>query len=53
MYDLDQNIISKINKYIFLPGLQNEKRLENYIDYILNIKAGKSIGSYKSKKRNK
>ena len=50
MYDLDQNIISKINKYTSLQGLQNENKLEDYIFYILSKKAGKSTGSYKSKK---
>ena len=49
MCDLDQNIISKINKYTSLQGLQNENKLEDYIFYILSKKAGKSTGSYKSK----
>lgn len=50
IYDLDQDTKIKISKYISLQGLQNENKLEEYIDYILSKKAGKSSGSYRSKK---
>lgn len=49
IYDLDKYTITQINKYLSLQGLQNENKLEEYIDYILSKKAGKSTGSYRAK----
>jgi hypothetical protein len=38
-YKLGKSTILKINKYIEMPHLQNEKGLEKYIDMILTEKA--------------
>ena len=38
---LDKRTITKINKYIEKPDLQNEKGLDKYIDMILTEKAEK------------
>ena len=40
-YKLGQSTILKINKYIEMPNLQNEKGLEKYIDMILTEKSEK------------
>ena len=41
-YKLGKSTILKINKYIEMPNLQNEKGLEKYIDVILTEKAEKN-----------
>ena len=41
-YKLGQSTILKINKYVEKPDLQNEKRLEKYIDMILTEKSEKN-----------
>ncbi|MDB4377297.1 zinc-ribbon domain-containing protein, partial [Akkermansiaceae bacterium] len=38
-HSLDSKIISKINKYLALDSIQNEKALDKYIDMILEEKA--------------
>ncbi|MDA7656552.1 zinc-ribbon domain-containing protein, partial [Akkermansiaceae bacterium] len=38
-HSLDSKIISKINKYLALDSIQNEKALDKYIDIILEEKA--------------
>ena len=38
-YKLGQSTILKINKYIEMPNLQNEKGLDKYIDMILTEKS--------------
>ena len=41
IFELDAKLLSKIKAYQSNDGLQNKKRLEKYIDKILNEKAKK------------
>ena len=41
MYDLDAKKVLKIENYLYKKELQNEKRLDKYIDMILTEKANK------------
>jgi very-short-patch-repair endonuclease len=50
MYELDDKIVSKINKYQSKDKLQNEKGLERYIDKILTEKAERKSSKTKTAK---
>jgi hypothetical protein len=42
VFDLDDELVSKIKAYQSKDGLQNKKELEKYIDKILTEKAEKN-----------
>ena len=49
LYTIDSKTLKKIDSYLSKRKLQNEKNLDNYVNFILSKKAGKSTGSFKFK----
>ena len=49
LYTIDSKTSNKIGSYLSKQKLQNEKNLDNYVNFILSKKAGKSTGSFKFK----